>query len=246
MRMAGIRFIFAELLRETKALKTMGTTFFDLGQERVLNQFLSNLESIGGASGETAYTLNLQCLQTRPSKGEYEAGSRRGGQNIHAVISGTWEVRPLGNQKDSKREIEFCGNASTKIELYTSDEPQTRLAMWRLELGADDAPGCYIHAQILGDSVDPPFPKSVPIPRLPSIFVTPMSAVEFVLGEVFQDGWARAAASNSGDAQYWRARQKWRLKRLFSWYQSKLENAVSSPWMALKEAKPDGELFLEK
>ena len=30
MIMAGLRFLFAELLRETKALKTMGTGFLDL------------------------------------------------------------------------------------------------------------------------------------------------------------------------------------------------------------------------
>ena len=154
--MAGLRFPFVELLRETKALKGMGRTFFDSHQKWVLDQFLKDLESIGGASGGTVHNLKLRCLRTIPST-KYEPCSRQGGQKIHAVISGTWELRPLGNSKSSKREIEFCGNASTRIELYTSDEPKTRLAMWRLELGADDAPGCYIHAQILGDSDDPPF-----------------------------------------------------------------------------------------
>ena len=243
--MAGLRFLFVELLRETKALKTMGKEFFDPQSLWVLDQFSSNLQSIGGACENTVRTLKLQCLRTIPST-KYEPRSRQGGQKIHAVISGIWELRPLGNSRNSKREIEFCGNASTKIELYASEKPKTRLAMWRLELGADDAPGCYIHAQILGDSDSVPFPKSVPIPRLPSIFVTPMSAVEFVLGELFQDRWARVAANNSSDAQYWSARQKCRFKSLFSWYQVELENPVSSPWMALKKAKPDGGLFLEK
>ncbi|MCY3667843.1 MAG: hypothetical protein OXH81_19445 [Gemmatimonadetes bacterium] len=113
-----------------------------------------------------------------------------------------------------------------------------------MELGADDSPGCYVHAQILGDSDDPPFPKSVPIPRLPSIFVSPMSVVEFVLGELFQDEWAKATAGNSSEVLFWRALQQKRLQSLFSWYQSELKNSVSSPWMTLKEAKPDGELFV--
>ena len=243
--MAGLRFLFAELLRETKALKTMGTGFLDSQSVWALDQFLSNLQSIGGESKNRVCTLELQSLRTIPST-KYEPCSRQGGKKIHAVISGIWELRPLGNPRNSKREIEFCGNASTRIELYESDEPATRLAMWRLELGAEDSPGCYVHAQILGDSDQHPFPKSVPIPRLPSIFVTPMSAVEFALGELFQDRWARAAANNSSDAQYWRARQKCRLKRLFSWYQSELGNPVSSPWMTLKKAKPDGKLFLGK
>ena len=222
--MAGLRFKIAELERETMALKTMGKEFLDLGS---VWEFGPTYRATSGALVEhvetSVCTLKLQCLRTTPST-KYEPCSRQGGQKIHAVISGTWTVRPLGNPKNSKREIEFCGNASTKIELYTSDEPKTRLAMWRLELGADDAPGCYFHAQILGDSDDPPFPKSIPIPRLPSIFVTPMSAVEFALGELFQDRWARSTANNSSDAQFWRARQNCRLKRLFSWYQSELKS----------------------
>ena len=243
--MAGLRFKIAELERETKALKTMGTDFLDSGSLWVLDKFSSDLQSIGGANENGVCTLELQDLRTTPST-KYETGSRQAGRKIHAVISGIWKLRPLGNRSASGRKVEFCGNASTRIELHESDEPATRLAMWRLELGAEDSPGCYVHAQILGDSDQPPFPKSVPIPRLPSIFVTPMSAVEFALGELFQDRWARAAANNSSDAQYWRARQKCRLNRLFSWYQSKLGNPVSSPWMTLKAAKPDGELFLEE
>ena len=109
--------------------------------------------------------------------------------------------------------------------------------MWRLELGADNAPGCYVHAQILGESNCSPFPKSVPIPRLPSIFITPMSAVEFVLGELFQDVWRRTTAGNSGPEQRWKALQKERLERLLAWYQRELTSPLASPWMTLKEAK---------
>ena len=241
--MAGLRFKIAELERETKALKTMGTGFLDSQSVWALDKFLSNLRSIGGASETGVCTLELQSLRTTPST-KYEPDSRQGGKKIHAVISGIWNVRPLGRLGRPNREIEFCGKASTRIELYASTDPCLRLAMWRLELGAEDSPGCYFHAQILGDSDEPPFPKSLPIPRLPSIFVTPMSAVEFVLGELFQDSWAKVTTSNSGEAPYWRARQQHRLESLFSWYQSKLDNLLLSPWMALKEAKPDAGLFL--
>ena len=239
--MAGLRFKIAELERETKALKTVATRFLDSKTLWALDHFLSNLESIRGARGERACVLELRCLHTRPSK-NYEAGSRHGGKKIYAVISGTWELRLLGNHPPGARKVEFCGRASTRIELFASD--RVPLGMWRLELGADDSPGCYVHAQILGDSDKPPFPKSVPIPRLPSIFVTPMSAVEFVLGELFQDEWAKATAGNSGDAPYWRALQQERLQRLFLWYQDNLRNLVTSPWMALKRAKPESDLFL--
>ena len=240
--MAGFRFPHIELEQEIKSLKTMARRFIDPGWQWALEQFLKDLQSIRNEPVGTEHKLNLRSLQTRPSKGEYEAGDKQGGRNVYAVISGTWRVRI--HSSGPKGQIEFCGNASTKVQLYDLDEPSTRLAMWRLELGADDAPGCYVHAQILGDSDDSPFPKSVPIPRLPSIFVTPMSAVEFVLGELFQDKWAKVTAGNSHGAPWWRKHQQQRLKSLFRWYQGQLEKPLLSPWIALKAAKPDGNEFL--
>lgn len=240
--MAGLRFPLAELERETEAMKAIARKFFESSAEWVLGRFLENLRSIG-STGERKQTLKLRSLHTRSSK-DYEPGKRQGGQNVRAVISGIWDLQPAGPK--SNRQIEFCGIASTRIELHTSDkdEPSRCLGMWRMELGAEDSPGCYFHAQILGDSDEPPFPKSVPIPRLPSFFVTPMSAVEFVLGELFQDEWAKATNRKSGEMPYWYKLQKQRLERLFLWYQECLPNSISSPWMALKAAKPEGDMFL--
>ena len=235
--MAGFRFLFAELLKETVALKTMAKSFLDPSTMWVLERFLSDLRTIGGSRGENVKNLQFQCLNTIPSD-QYEGGNRRGGKKVYAVISGTWALKPLGNRPSAKREIELCGIASTRIELYASDDAQDRLAMWRLELGAEDSPGCYVHSQILGDSNEPPFPKCLPIPRLPSLFITPMSAVEFVLGELFQDNWAKMTASDSGDAQTWRTLQSRWFNALFSWYLDCIENAGSSSWMTIKESKP--------
>ncbi len=230
--MAGLRFKIAELERETIAMKTMGKRFLEPQTSWVLDRFLSNLQSIGGAhkgkhKGKD-HSLELQCLRTIPSD-QYD---RKVSREIYAVISGIWDLRPL-----EKGEIEFCGKASTKIKLYASDDSKTktRLAMWRLELGDEKSPGCYVHAHILG---------ALPIPRLPSLFVTPMSAIEFVLGELFQDEWAKATSSNANDTPYWRELQKKRLQKLLSWYQDQMKNLVSSPWISLKQAKPEDGMFL--
>ena len=238
--MAGLRFKIAELEREIKAMETMGEEFFESRTLWTLKDLLRDLQSIGGAQKGKARPLELQCLHTIPSD-QYEAGSRRGGKKIHAVISGKWQLRPL-----EKREIEFCGIASTRIELYASENSDKRLAMWRLELGAEDSPGCYVHAQILGDSDKPPFPEFVPIPRLPSLFVTPMSAVEFVLGELFQDKWPEVTASGDPEVKNWRALQKKWLQSLFSWYRREMEKTDFSSWIALKQAKPAEGMFLSK
>ena len=236
--MAGLRFKIAELEREVRAMETMGEEFFESRTLWTLKNLLRDLQSIGGAQKGKARPLELQCLHTIPSD-QYEAGNRRGSRKIHAVISGTWDLRPL-----EKREIEFCGIASTRIELYASENPDKRLAMWRLELGAEDSPGCYVHAQILGDSDKSPFPEFVPIPRLPSLFVTPMSAVEFVLGELFQDKWPEVTASGDPEVKNWRALQKKWLQSLFSWYRREMEKTDFSSWIALKQAKPEDGMFL--
>ena len=115
--------------------------------------------------------------------------------------------------------------------------------MWRIEMGAYDSPGCYFHFQILGDRRRPPFPKSIPVPRLPSPFVTPMAAVEFVLGELFQDKWSRTASEARHHHGRWRAIQCQRWCNLLKWQRAAVVGG-SSPWMNLKEAKPPSGLFL--
>lgn len=242
--MAGIRVFYTELEQEVIALKGMAKRFLDSHKTVALDLFLSQLRNIRKEQSGRIHTLTLRCLYTRPSEGEYEAGPKQGSRKIYAVISGIWELRPLGRPSSSKRQVEFCGNASTRIELYALDDPDSPLAMWRFELGAQDSPGCYVHAQILGNSEHPPFPRSVPIPRLPSVFVTPMSAVEFVLGELFQDRWKQRTSQSTGETHIWRTLQRRRLQGLLRWYQDELEDPGSSPWMTLKSAKPDGQLLL--
>ena len=249
--MAGFRFLFADLQQEIVALRKMAKRFFDSGMPRALTAFSRDLKSIESLPSGRVEQLDLEPLQTIESEGEYEAGDRKGSRKIFAVISGSWELCPLDNRsskgkRSSKRTVEFCGKASTRIDLYEPTEPRTRMATWRLELGAKDSPGCYIHAQILGDCDAPPFPKSVPIPRLPSVFVTPMSAVEFVLSELFQNQWRQRTERNDDDVHNWyRLQLKW-LQSQFSWYQDELKSSKSSssPWVTLKAAKPDGKLFV--
>lgn len=212
-------------------MEALGKGFFDSETSWVLGDLRRDLQGIATGSEQKTFSLELKCLRTMPSN-QYD---RRVGKDIHAVITGIWQLRRSG-----RREVEFCGKASTKIELYASDDhpynPYMRLALWRLELGDEKSPGCYVHAHFLG---------ALPIPRLPSLFITPMSAIEFVLGELFQNEWAKAVAiRNNSNVDYWRARQKDRLQKLFLWYNEQMENADSSPWIALKKAKPQSDMFL--
>ncbi len=89
------------------------------------------------------------------------------------------------------------------------------------------------------------FPHAVDIPRLPGFLVTPSDAVEFLLGELFQDTWAARARDESPDTRIWRGGQKARLAKVMEWQQRLLSEALGSPWIALKVAKPSPQLFYQ-
>ena len=174
-----------------------------------------DLKRIGEKSAERDRTLQLQPLRTRPSRC-YEPGSRSGGLGIYAHVTGIWELRPVG-RKGTNREVAFTGKASTVVELWPEQcmwceehRLTSRVARWKIELGAHDSPGCYFHFH-LGNHHDPPLRAAIPIPRLPSPFVTPMAAVEFVLGELFQDEWQRKVRMARDHHKRWRRiqRERW-------------------------------------
>ena len=243
----GLRFPWRELVDETSSLRRMATDLFV--SDAPLKALERRLEQIGKMSAERDRTLVLDPLRTKPTR-DYETGSRSGGPEIYAHVTGNWELRPLGSTRPS-RKVAFTGTASAVVQLWPAEsqwseeqEKGNRLAMWRIELGAQDSPGCYFHCQFLGDRAESPFPKGVPIPRLPSPFVTPMAAVEFVLGELFQDQWSRTASKASSSHQRWRAIQQRRWSRLLQWQTKALDQSRSSPWMDFKAAKPPDDLFL--
>ena len=257
--MTGLLFYTSELLCETQALRAMAKDFLESDGTRVLTALERDLKRICASNRDRAQKLTLCPLRTK-STCSYEAGNKFGGQEIYALIRGTWDLLSLG-QTATKRKIRFVGNASTVIELWPRAcawkekfERDSRLAMWRVELGAQDSPGCYFHIQILGDRVPSPYPKGVPIPRFPSPFITPMAALEFVLGELFQDEWPIKARQSRHEQKSWRAIQRKRWSNLLAWQKEVITQSTStesdaglvlpsSPWIDLKLVKPPSELF---
>ena len=243
----GLQFPYLQLVEEIAALRNMAADL--LVSDGALAALASDLARIGEKSAEDDRKLELQPLRTKPTR-DYESGSRSGGPEVYAHMTGKWQVRPVGSKRPN-RKIAFTGSASAVVELWPAEwlcrekhEQSSRLAVWRIELGAHDSPGCYFHFHILGNRCNPPFPKCIPIPRLPSPFVTPMAAVEFVLGELFQDKWSRTASEAHHHQQRWRGIQCQRWSSLLKWQHKTLARGRSSPWMNLKEAKPPDDLFL--
>jgi hypothetical protein len=119
------------------------------------------------------------------------------------------------------------------------------LAMWRIEIGDDDSPGCHFHVQIRGEEDDGPFPKRLSVPRLPTCLASPMAALEFLLAELFQEAWRRHVSAETDALKSWRAIQRERLRKLFEWQSHTVAGLnQASPWSTLKLAKPPADIFV--
>jgi hypothetical protein len=179
-----------------------------------------------------------QPLLTRPSKA-YEKGKKKGGPLICARVTSLWEIlpEPKRNKYDVSKHFYISGIASVRIE-WVDTKDHKSLGSWRMEIADDASPGCYFHAQILGDYEHPPFPRSLPVPRLPCIASTPMAVLEFVLGELFQDEWEAHSQNPSPEMDNWRSTQRHRLLNLLTWQQDLVKDCVFPPWTTLKSARP--------
>ena len=166
-------FTFQEFIEEIDAILEIANRFIE--SKYALEELKTQLQNIREAAPGKTYTLSIkdqgQALQTIASKGEYEPGRRRGDEHVFARITSLWQIQPIGqhgSKYSQRRKFVVAGNASTRIELFRAGFAQGRkdqlVAMWRMELGTDDSPGCFFHVQVLGQDKDrkrPPFPKSI-------------------------------------------------------------------------------------
>jgi hypothetical protein len=255
-------FSFKEFIDEIDAISSIAGQFIDGESQGVLPRLKTSLENIRGAQAGRLFPWGIpetkgQALRTVHRQGEYEPDHRRGRENVFAEISSTWGIEPLdlhGPKQVAGRKFMLVGNASTRVEIYrfSKQGQHQRVAMWRMELGADDSPGCFFHVQVLGQDHRrprrPPFPKSIPVPRLPTFLATPMATLEFVLGELFQTAWKQEVARENQKLKQWREIQQRRLTRLNVWENELLSDKDNkgSPWITLKNKKPRRNLFLSE
>jgi hypothetical protein len=125
------------------------------------------------------------------------------------------------------------------LRLHDSEtEVDAALSMWRMEVGAHDSPGSCFHAQVLGTKPFPPFPKSLPVPRLPIFPPTPMACLEFLLSELFQLRWSEEVQRGTQPANMWRGIQRRRLCSFLGWQLKAVEQSTGSPLVELKLFPP--------
>ncbi len=236
-----LRFTFDGFRRETETMSRISRRFMDPGADAVFGQLRTSLVHIANARRPARWEASHGSpLVTRPSS-EYEPGGKTAFA-VRGEVRWTWDISPLhlrAKPKSPPDAFDVNGIASTRIQIRKTGTDSEVLATWRVELGAVDSPGCYFHSHLSND---------LSVPRIPSLFVTPMAALEFLLGELFQDRWAEHVCRDSDDVRFWRSTQVNSFVRVLEWKRKKIESGVGSPWMALKRAKPeavDG-LFAER
>jgi hypothetical protein len=249
--MPALHFSFQDFDTEIDAISKIAARFIAPVSHHVLPSFKSNLEQIRSSQKGRVRNWGIPertPLLTEATWGGYEPNGK-GGMAVFASISSTWDIEPLDGHNPASRQLRkfaLVGIASTRVRLFEGEpgQPVRELAMWRTEVGDDASPGCHFHMQVLGEIHNPPYPRQLPVPRFPGLLMTPMSVLEFVLAELFQDEWRMHVARPSNDIRRWQPIQKKWLGNLLSWQHDKVMNLDGSPWTSLKGAKPDSDLFL--
>ncbi len=234
-----LHFSFDMFRREIESMNQISRSFMDAGAGSIFQRLETSLEQIQSDGCPRRWDCSEAApLITKPSR-NYEPGGKTAFA-VRGEICWTWQIspiRPKGKRNKVSDAFEVNGIASAKLKIKNNENEI--LAVWRIELGASDSPGCYFHSHLPGELC---------IPRLASLFVTPMAALEFLLGELFQDRWAEHVSRDCATVQFWRSTQQQLLLKLMDWKRKKIKSSVGSPWIALKKAKPEAAdgLFLDR
>lgn len=229
-----LRLSLPDLRQEIEAASKLASDFLSSEGLRRLEQAQYDL-STALARPESSFTWQVpreEPIWTKLSRAEYERKPRGKGPEVVGALSFSWEMRTgAGRSKD----LFLTGNATTMLRLHDAEgEEETAVSMWRMEVGAHDSPGCCFHTQVLGTKPHPPFPNSLPVPRLPIFPPTPMACLEFLLSELFQLRWSEAVQRGTQPANMWRAIQQRRLSSFLKWQLAAVERTTGSPLVELK------------
>lgn len=239
----GIMLSYVSILNEVYRMKKLTADF--ISSEGVLDACVSNLESIRNSTPNRMHRWEISDewpLTTVPSAGEYRASQKGGGQTVYGTLTFRWEIENPDCGSGHPDNFHLIGEATISLKMFL--ETHDLVAQWQIEAGDASSPGCHFHSAVNQYGPDGLFPEWLKVPRLPSVLLTPMDGLEFLLGEMFQLRWAQAVSEDSEDKNSWTKSQKTRLSKLLKWKLDKIRNAETTPWMALKKAKPELGIFI--
>jgi hypothetical protein len=248
--MTGLRFSFLETFLELESAFKLTRDFTNNG-DYIFSQLKAQLENLQYGSGPATQAWEIprnRPLRIKDSCGGCEIGG--GGMSVSADFSFVWHAKriPLPQKKKPAKEFHLNGKASAIARVFQLRDNGSRgeeIAMWRVEIGDDNSPGCHFHVQIMGEVEDGAFPSWLPIPRLPTCLTSPMAALEFLLAELFQDSWKNHLRFETDELKRWRTIQRGRLSSLLAWQSETVADVKqASPWSILKSSKPPSDLFV--
>ena len=237
----GIRFSYESMHNELKRMQRLAASFLASESDGVLDLCNSNLENIRNSTQDRTHLWQLSeewPIQTVESRGEYRASGRDGGDSVYGKLCFRWEIKNPDRGRKRQKDFHLFGEATTSLKIFRC-ESHALLAQWQIEAGDAASPGCHFHTAVNQYGDDGLFPEWLKVPRLPSVLLTPMDGLEFLLGEMFQLLWAQTVSEASEDRNSWANSQRLRLTRLLSWKLEMIRNSETTPWMALKKAKPE-------
>lgn len=243
----GLNFSFADMEREVSNMRLLSKQFINrFSYETVIPLWQSQLSTFKSRpSGSKMYweIPEDSPIETNVSDGKYEPAGR-GGRKVLGRVSGKWEIIIPDEVRKKKGGVQktftLLGLASTRVTVWEhfNDKAPEEVARWTVEVGDIASPGCHFHTQITLEDANNKFPKFLSVPRLPTLILTPMDALEYLLSELFQDDWYQHASRESPALVHWSGCQRNRLEKLLGWHLEKIRDASGSPWTTFKRQKP--------
>jgi hypothetical protein len=219
-----VRFEYPELVRELRDLQRLAGSRF-LANEHVLDQYTSDLERLQYQQHQVTWEIPVdRPLRTTRTRA-YEVDGN--GFEVYGEVSGLWTIRRL-----TQRRFEVVGQASFVARIIDGEGGRV-LAEWHFDMALPNAPGTWLHSQMSWHGT------TLPVPRFPSLVVTLVDVVDFLLGELYQRDWPVIVQRRENGAQNFRL-----VRLLEAMLVSIRGKGPIHGLMSLKHARPDSELFI--
>lgn len=246
-----MRFKYKTLLEDVRHMAKLGKPLLTSDAIMVMDKLLKNIDNVRGGNRRSHNRHVISIPRDYPLRTLISRSYDRATRPVVGTFSFTWEINNPDAGQHQQRNFDVVGEATTSIKLYELDVEEDHddriwsmgdiddelnlIAQWQMEIGdATSRNGCHLHSAFnqYGDSGI--FPEWLKVPRLPSFLVWPMDALEFMLGELFQNKWKECVSKDNSTRNAWRNSQAHRFSRIFDWYRTTMNDASTSPWMEIK------------
>jgi hypothetical protein len=246
---SGIHFSISTLRMEVESIGSLAKDFLELESHQVLASWSADLTAIGNQATTSSFPWTIsedRPLRTKKTEG-FEPNRRKVKQSVWGELAFIWELGRVSTNKRKEGAHLLClnGKASTKVKIFTEKEgAKSMVAQWQIEVGSHDSPGWHFHVGLCQESDEGHFPKWLSVPRVPGLLVAPTDALDFLLGELFQEEWKKTVSNDLFPNVELGKAQKSRIQGMSKWHSSELASGNGSAWNRLKRGKPSADIFI--